>query len=253
MLCYVGSCATVTAPRRIAPETQMDFSHFDRRRYPTVAVETGYAQWADTYEETVLDEMDLRLLARVRAVAWDQVASGADLACGTGRIGTWLKQRGVGDLDGVDLTPEMLERARARGLYRRLDAGDMTATPLPPGAYDLVIESLADEHIPAVEPLYREAARLAAPGGHFVIVGYHPFFLMDGVPTHFDRAPGEPVAIQSYVHLLSEHVTAALAHGFALVEMHEGLVDDEWLARKPKWERYRNRPISFVLVWRKGA
>ena len=36
-----------------------------------------------------------------------------------------------------------------------------------------------------------------------------------------------------------------------LVEMEEGLVDDAWVARKPKWKVYLHRPVSYALVWRK--
>jgi hypothetical protein len=75
---------------------------------------------------------------------------------------------------------------------------------------------------------------------------------MAGMPTHFDRASGEPVTIRSYVHLLSDHVKVARGLGWPLLEMDERLVDDIWLQRKPKWERYRGLPISFVIVWRCG-
>jgi len=73
-----------------------------------------------------------------------------------------------------------------------------------------------------------------------------------GIPTHFDRRTGEPVAIETYVHLLSDHVTAALAAGLSLGEMRERLVDDRWIALKPRWAPYRNHPVSFAMAWRKG-
>lgn len=63
-------------------------------------------------------------------------------------------------------------------------------------------------------------------------------------------APGEPVTIRSYVHLLSDHVKAAHAAGWSLVEMDEGVVDDAWLQKKPTWQIYVGLPISFSMVWR---
>ena len=227
----------------------VDFARFDTRNYPTLPVREGYEAWADTYEATVLDLMDLRLLERLRSVDWGTVRCALDLACGTGRGGAWLKARGVGEVDGVDFTPAMLAHAKDRGVYRRLLEGDVAAVDLPGGGYDLVTMLLADEHLADLKPVYREAARLAAAGGRFVLVGFHPWFLMSGVPTHFDRAPGDPVAIESHIHMFSDHVRAAHDAGWRLVELEEGVVDDAWIAAKPKWAERRDRPVSFAFVW----
>lgn len=229
----------------------MEFSSFDKRHYPTLSVRDGYAAWAETYDDTVLDLMDIRLFERITTVGWAQAAHAVDLACGTGRIGHWLKTRGVGSIDGVDLTEAMLQRARAGGDYERLVLADVAATGLDAGRYGLATMSLADEHVADLHPLYAEAARLLTPSGRFVLVRYHPHFLMLGIPTHFDRSPGESVAIESHVHLTSHHVDAARRAGFRLIEMIEGLIDDDWIAWKPKWAAYRHHPVSFALVWSK--
>jgi SAM-dependent methyltransferase len=227
-----------------------DFKAFDTRGYRTVDVRTGYGEWVATYEDTVEDAMDIALLDELREVTWSGEV--ADLGCGTGRTGTWMRAHGIEEIDGVDLTPEMLEVARERGVYRSLVEADVAATGLPSDAYDLVMTCLVDEHLADVEPLYAEASRLARADGTFVLVGFHPHFIMAaGMPTHFDSATGEPVAIDTYVHLLSEHVSAGLAAGFRLVEMRERVIDDAWLALKPKWERLRGQPVAFAVAWRK--
>lgn len=230
----------------------MDHGRYDKRHYPIVDVQQGYGEWVRTYEAVVQDEMDLRLFERVTTVDWAAVGQILDLACGTGRIGAWLKQRTNAPIDGVDLTPEMLDVARGKAIYRSLTVADVTQTGLPDAAYDLCTQSLADEHLPELKPLYAEVARILKPGGCFVIVGFHPQFLMAGVPTHFDRESGEPITIRSYVHLLSDHVKAARAVGLSLAEMDEGLIDEEYLRAKPKWEKYYGLPISFSMVWRRG-
>jgi SAM-dependent methyltransferase len=230
----------------------MDFARFDARHYPTVSVEEGYRRWAPTYESVVENAMDLSLLARLRSVPWAEVSRAIDLACGTGRIGRWLREQGVPRLDGVDLTPAMLDRARDKRIYDRLTLADMRSTGLPPASYDLAVEVLADEHLESLEPLYDEAAKLIGPAGRFVIVGYHPHFLLNGIPTHFDDADGRPLAIESHVHLFSDHVGAAHASGFQLLEMEEGVIDETWLERKPKWHKYAGRPVSYAMVWRRG-
>ncbi|MEU5837128.1 class I SAM-dependent methyltransferase [Streptomyces diacarni] len=233
----------------------LDFSDFDTRGYRTVDVATGYGQWVGTYEDTVEDVMDLALLEELTAVDWERLRRVADLGCGTGRTGAWLRQRGVpGTLDGVDLTPGMLRVARAKGVHDRLVEGDVRATGLESGAYDLVISSLIDEHLPELGPYYAEAGRIAAPGGKCVVVAFHPHFIMaSGMPTHFTDASGEHIAISTHIHLLSDHVTAGLGAGWRLVEMHEGVVDERWLERKPQWEKYRNHPVSAALVWQRNG
>jgi hypothetical protein len=73
-----------------------------------------------------------------------------------------------------------------------------------------------------------------------------------GMPTHFTRASGEPVAIETHVHLLSEHATAALDAGWTLLEMRERVIDEAWLRLKPKWERFRHHPIAAAFVWQRA-
>ncbi|HYV48310.1 MAG TPA: class I SAM-dependent methyltransferase [Myxococcaceae bacterium] len=229
------------------------FSSFDTRGYPIVSAREGYALWSPSYEETVKEDMDTWLLEQVRTVAWAGVRRAADLGCGTGRTGSWLKARGVQRIDGIDLTPEMLEKARARGVFTSLSVADVGASGLEGGAYDLVTTSLVDEHLKDLGPLYRESARLAAPGGAHVLVGFHPFFIMRvGMPTHFDGPDGKPVAIETYIHLFSEHAQAAIAAGWSLAEMHEQVIDERWIAKKPKWAQHRDCPVSFLAVWRRA-
>jgi SAM-dependent methyltransferase len=229
---------------------KIDFEAFDRRGYRTVGAREGYAEWAPTYLDTVEDEMDLALLDRLGTVAW-QGTTVADLGCGTGRTGAWLREHGAAAVDGVDITPEMLAQARERGMHRSLAVADVRDSGLEGGAYDVAITSLVDEHLPDVAPLYAEAARLVRPGGAFVIVGYHPHFIMaSGMPTHYDRPDGESVAIETHVHHLSEQVTAGLGAGFTLAEMHERIIDDVWVRLKPKWDRFRGHPITFAIAWR---
>ncbi len=231
----------------------MDFAQFDTRHYPTLSVEEGYAEWAPSYDRVVCDEMDLRLLERIEAIRWPERGRAIDLACGTGRVGDWLKGRGVAHVDGLDLSPEMLARARGKAVYDRLHRADLRRTSLPAAAYGLALAVLADGHIEDLRPLYREAARVTEPEAFLVIVGYHPHFMMKGIPSHFDRADGESVAITTHVHLLSDHAKAAHDAGWLLVEMDEGVVDGAWIGKRPGWKSYRNQPVSFCFVWQNAA
>jgi SAM-dependent methyltransferase len=231
-------------------EVTMEFAPFDKRDYPVVSSTSGYGEWAAQYEATVAVGLDERLLPRLTSITWSEVRCAADLACGTGRTGAWLSQQDVRVIDGIDLTPEMLEIAEEKGIYRRLYRADVAATGLASSTFDLCTLVLADEHLAELGPVYREAARLLVRGGAFMLLGYHPFFLMNGVPTHFHRRSGEAVTIQSYVHLFSEHYRAGQELGLSLVEFQECVIDENWLQTKPKWRPFLHWPVSFALVWR---
>jgi len=58
----------------------VDHSLYDKRRYPIVDVREGYGEWVRTYEQTVLDHMDLRLFERLRTVDWGAPREILDLA-----------------------------------------------------------------------------------------------------------------------------------------------------------------------------
>jgi len=143
----------------------------------------------------------------------------------------------------------MLNIAASKHAHEQLHLADVASTPLASDGYDLCMLVLADEHLTDIEPVYREAARLLSKGGHFALIGYHPFFLMRGMPTHYHRANHDAVTIRSYVHLFSEHFDAANKAGLRITEFRECVIDEKWLASKPKWREYLNWPVSFALVW----
>ena len=63
------------------------------------------------------------------------------------------------------------------------------------------------------------------------------------------RTPGQSFGLS--VRLVSDHVKAAHAFGWTLLEMDEGLVDEAWLRVKPKWGAYAGLPVSFAMVWQR--
>ena len=230
----------------------MDFAPFDKRHYTTLGVRDGYREWSKTYDAVMFDEIHIDLLSRIRTVAWAAASRALDLACGTGYIGAWLRSEGVARVDGVDFTPEMMAQAESKGIYNELTLADIRDTGLPAATYDLVTEVLACEHLEDLAPLYAEAARVAKPpGSRFVVVGYHPHFMLSGIPTHFDREDGEPIAIEVYIHLFSDHARAAHRAGWTLAEMDERVIDRSWVAIRPGFAKYQNWPLSFCMVWAK--
>jgi predicted TPR repeat methyltransferase len=91
-----------------------DFGTFDTRGYRTVDVRGGYGEWVTTYEQTVEDAMDIHLLEGLREVPWERVARAADLGCGTGRTGAWLRERGIASIALCGITTNHCVETTAR-------------------------------------------------------------------------------------------------------------------------------------------
>ena len=108
----------------------MDFAPFDTRRYPTLSVRDGYREWADTYKDTVLDLMDVRLLERLREIDWRRTTARGRSRLRHRTDRALARVAGVEHIDGVDFTEAMLERARGKNVYDRLLVRDMTDTGL---------------------------------------------------------------------------------------------------------------------------
>jgi len=235
------------------------FARYDSRRYRTLDVAAGYAAWAPFYDATMDERLDLPLLGSLASVDWNSIAAAVDLGCGTGRIGAWLKAQGGARVDGVDACSAMLDRAAAKRIYDSLVCADAAATGLVGQRYDLAISSFATCHLTDLGEFYAEAARLTRPSGKVVLVDYHPFMLLKGVPTHFQAPAGEPVAITNVVHLIGDHVQAGCGAGLTLWELREQLVDAEWVEEnrrlfgEPRLACHVGHPVSFAMVWAGSA
>lgn len=86
-----------------------------------------YAQWATSYDEEVTQNGYVtpeRCAVALREAGADPAQPVLDLGCGTGLGGLALKLAGFETVDGVDLTPQMVDQARERGIYRNLSVGD---------------------------------------------------------------------------------------------------------------------------------
>jgi predicted TPR repeat methyltransferase len=88
-----------------------------------------------------------------------------DLGCGTGLAGAVFRDL-ASRMDGIDLSPAMIEKARARGIYDRLKVGDIETAP---GAhYDLILAADALVYLGDLSPVFRAAAASLSPDGYFL-------------------------------------------------------------------------------------
>jgi predicted TPR repeat methyltransferase len=91
-----------------------------------------------------------------------------DLGCGTGLAGARFRPH-VDWLVGVDLSPRMIEQARAKGLYDKLAVGDIGAflREQDAGAFHLVVAADVFVYLADLAPVCAAVSRALAPHGLF--------------------------------------------------------------------------------------
>jgi predicted TPR repeat methyltransferase len=131
-----------------------------------------YSAWAETYDKTFAQDMDYRMPAVIAELYRQSGGAGniLDIGAGTGLVAKFLCDFGIGPIDGTDISPEMLEVAGKKRLYRRLFEGDVTQRlDVPDGSYDGVVSSgtftLGHVGPEAID----ELLRVAAPGARFAL------------------------------------------------------------------------------------
>ncbi|MEM7496423.1 MAG: methyltransferase type 11 [Pseudomonadota bacterium] len=107
-----------------------------RKRLDTVygvsgpeATRSFYDDWAASYDDELGEHAYVtpeRCAAALAAHASDRAQPVADFACGTGLSGAALRDAGFTTIDGFDLSPGMLDKARALGIYRNLAVADLS-------------------------------------------------------------------------------------------------------------------------------
>jgi SAM-dependent methyltransferase len=91
-----------------------------------------------------------------------------DVACGSGQLALWAARDGV-NVTGVDIAPNLIQRARARAKAEDLNArfmeGDAEALPFEDASFDVVTSLVGAMFAPRPELVVRELLRVCSPGG----------------------------------------------------------------------------------------
>ncbi|KIC48625.1 methyltransferase domain-containing protein [Tateyamaria sp. ANG-S1] len=106
----------------------------------TASTRTLYDEWAASYDAEVRGNgyaTPARCADALKAHIDDLSDPILDFGCGTGLSGLALKLAGFETIDGVDLSGEMLDGARAKNVYRTLDRIDADG-PLPRTDYKAI-------------------------------------------------------------------------------------------------------------------
>jgi SAM-dependent methyltransferase len=142
----------------------------------STSIRDEFAHQADAFARSPTMSLAETLDAVVELVPEDATARWVEVACGPGLISRAMAAR-VGSVQGLDLTPAMVEKARAEATAARVDnvsfqVGDATALDLAADSFDGAVTRFSLHHIPAPVRVLEEMRRVVKPGG-LVIVADH--------------------------------------------------------------------------------
>jgi SAM-dependent methyltransferase len=143
-----------------------------------------------------------------------------DAACGTGRFAEFLARCGHRVI-GVDSSPDMLAHARRRVPDGEFLLGELDRLPLPDDWVDVIVCALALVHVPRLEPVLAEFARVLRPGGDLVISDVHHELVTRGSVITARGPAGQPCIAATYRHQLGDYLRPALSLGFQVRRCEE--------------------------------
>ena len=144
---------------------------------PKGYVQALFDQYAPRFEAALLGDLDYRapqllfkavLSVRAKAKKPAFFKRAIDLGCGTG-LGAAAFAKEVDHFIGIDLSPGMIEEARATGLYAEFEVADMVdgLRGKPDVSANLVLAADAMCYVSDLAPVLAEASRVLAPSGVF--------------------------------------------------------------------------------------
>jgi predicted TPR repeat methyltransferase len=136
-----------------------------------------------------------------------------DLGCGTGLIGPEIAPYSK-QLVGVDLSAKMLDKARTRNLYQRLERSDLLGMMQgePVSSYDLVIATDVFIYVGKLDEVISEIKRLLSAGSIFAF----------SIETCEAEAAGPGYQLEHtgrYAHTVEYLSRLAATNGFRILEM----------------------------------
>ncbi len=149
-----------------------------------------------------------------------------DLGCGGG-LDVFLASQKVGPEGkaiGIDMTPAMIERARANaeaGGYLNVEFHQATidAIPLPDASVDCVISNCVLNLVPDKPAVFREIARILKPGGRLAV---SDIALKGELPEAIARSMAAYVGCIGGAISIGDYTAGLKAAGFEHVEIVDG-------------------------------
>ena len=206
--------------------------------------------WASTYDVELnpVVALESRTLADLLCPIDSQHF--IDVACGTGRWMTHLRQRG-GFVFGADASPEMLAQACCkRNLHGRLVLAEAACLPFQDRVADMTLCSFAAGYFPSLRAAMAEMARITKRGGRIVLSDLHPAGIAAGWTRSF-RLGGSVYEIEHSNPSLDEFRSAGREASLQLrIQIDASFGDPERLIFRAAGKAHMFAELSVVpAVW----
>jgi predicted TPR repeat methyltransferase len=191
-------------------------------RAPNDCIEQIYRRMSSDYDTLMRERLDYQAPERLRDAIESVTGNRGgmtilDLGCGSGLSGSSLKDK-ASLLVGIDLSPEMIDLARKRGIYDRLEVAEITDWLARHQArFDLIVICECLVYFGDLRDVVAAAAQRLHPGCVLALTvergGQYPFSL-----THSGR----------YAHHFDHVREAARAAGLSPAYLEEGFLRKEY-------------------------
>jgi predicted TPR repeat methyltransferase len=194
---------------------------------PDAYVRQLFDEYADGFDAALLEHLEYRAPALLAAALVREMGRVddrviMDAGCGTGLAGLVLRPLAV-RLDGIDLSPAMVAKARARGIYDTLAEGDLvTALVAAPDTYDVVVAADVLVYLGALAPVMNAAHAACTAGGLFAFTVERA---EDGIATYALGAKSRYAHAADYVRSAAAEAGFTVLHLDEVVPRREGGVD----------------------------
>lgn len=197
-----------------------------------------------------------------------------DLGCGFGWFSRWAAQEGAAHVRGLDLSRNMLARARAETSSPAVTyvIADLDRLELPEHGFDLAYSSLAFHYVADFDRLARQIYRGLKPGGTLIFTIEHPIFMAPARAEWRSDGEGRPFwpldryfreglrrtdwfvdGVEKYHRTLGTTFGALTRAGFAVDHIEEWRPTEAQIAANPEWERELDRPMFLIMRAKRSA
>jgi predicted TPR repeat methyltransferase len=195
-------------------------------RAPDDYVAQLFDEYAEEFDSHLVGTLKYNTPRQIANLVWNTIGQSGqsvvlDLGCGTGLMGVELVAASPKQMVGVDLSSKMLDKARERNIYSRLERADLVAMMSTEAdqSYDMIVAADVFVYVGRLEALYEQAFRLLRPAGLFV-------FSVEAAPAAGPNKDGGSLGYKlhgrgRYMHGRPYLERLGTASGFDLVEMRQ--------------------------------